>query len=513
LVSVLQVVGTHSEQGAAALQAVDGTAWLELDLSAYSRLNPWCLPESDEQTSGHDAEKQGSNYFEEPFWKEEEDALKELLTTGRSRWVEAGDVENQRPAGTEMSEAHAAVSDAESLGGFQRLMDDDDTELEIRRGEQEHSPQDDIDQEQAEQAERAMVASAIDDWENMAVKPRQPKPTNDADPLKPRPIEWDRRDATRQQQQRPDQDQEHGLRHERKQTSSLRHGDSSRSTPELPASSPHAEQLVEQLQGKWIDGDGARISVSGRTVEIFRSDSQTLGAAGELQNGTTSHWYIEFVERSPDEQEEDLGSGVFHGTITLWFGGSRLLLPHDPAHPKWRLDSSQQIRVWQQAHASTQQQNDSAEMPAGNVSGTKNGQYDRMLPPPPPPSMAMPMPMPTPMPMPMPQSPRGSGSGRTQMRGMPPPAWPANRPDARVPLGTTAVSAHEIALLTTRLRESFGTAGIETETGVDIESLIDAIGDASRAMHALRAAIDLSVGIPDKSAFGRQLRHLRALLT
>ena len=78
----------------------------------------------------------------------------------------------------------------------------------------------------------------------------------------------------------------------------------------------------------------------------------------------------------------------------------------------------------------------------------------------------------------------------------------------RVPLSTTAVSAHEIALLTTRLTESFGTAGIEMETGVDIESLIDAIGDASRAMHALRAAIDMSVGIPDETAFRRQLKHL-----
>jgi hypothetical protein len=48
--------------------------------------------------------------------------------------------------------------------------------------------------------------------------------------------------------------------------------------------------------------------------------------------------------------------------------------------------------------------------------------------------------------------------------------------------------------------------------GVDVEELIDAIGAASRAMHALRAAIDLSVAVPDADAFRRQLKHLRALL-
>ena len=508
LVSTLQAVGTHSEQGAVALQAVGGAAWLEVELLDHS----WCVVESEDTPAGAAGREKSNNDkgVEEPFWKEEEDALKELLSTGRARWVEEGGAENPQHAGEEMPKADTPAPDADGLDALLRSMGGDDGESKIRQEEQEHSPEDDTDKQlAAQQVEREAMAKAIADWESMALKPaQQAQPSDDIEPLRSQLIDWDRDSPkTKRRQQPKKQGRPQGARHEH----SVRHGDSDVSTPAaLPASSQHLEQLVKQLQGKWVDGDGAKITVSGRNIEIFRPDSQPPGIAGEPQNGLTSQWHIDFVERTPEEQEEDLGSGVFHGTSTLWFGGSRLLLPHELTHPRWKLDSSQKIRVWQSVDASVHQRNDAASAYDGIEA---EGQYERMLPPempPPPAAQSMPPKPPTT------HSRTGAAPGHSPMPAMPAmpamPSPPPYRPHVQLPIGTTAVSAHELAELTTRLKDSFGTAQIGSELGVDVEELIDAIGAASRAMHALRAAIDLSVAVPDADAFRRQLKHLRALL-
>lgn len=504
LVSTLQAVGTHSEQGAAALQAVGGAAWLEAELLDHS----WCVVESGE-TLPAAAGRETSKGVEEPFWKEEEDALKELLSTGRARWVEGGGERNLQHAGKELPEADAPALDADGLGALRRSMGDDDGESKIRREEQEHSPEVDTDKQlAAQQAAREVMVKAIADWESMALKrAKQAKPSDDVDPLRSGLIEWDRGSPKTKERQQRKKGRQQSARHEQ----SVRHG----SDVSTPAVSSNLEQIVKQLQGEWVDGDGAKITVSGRNIEIFRPDSQSPGTASEPRNSLTSQWHIDFVERTLQEQEEDLGSGVFHGTSTLWFGGSRLLLPHEPTHPRWKLDSSQKIRVWQSVDASVQQRSDAASAYDGIAA---KGQYERMLPPemppPPPPIQSMPprasliqrVP-------PTPHSPTGAAPGNWPMPAMPAmPSAPPHRPHVQLPIGTTAVSAHELAALTTRLKDSFGTVQIGTELDVDIERLIDAIGDASRAMHALRAAIDLSVAVPDTDAFRRQLKHLRALL-
>ena len=183
------------------------------------------------------------------------------------------------------------------------------------------------------------------------------------------------------------------------------------------------------------------------------------------------------MEREFEEMEEDLMSGVFHGTETLWFGGSTLLLPHDEKAPRWRMESGE-VRTWR---------------PVGGQEPVDGPPPQQPGPPPHMPPMPPPLP-PMPPPMPPPQMPPMSG-------GQP---WPT--PAA---LGLTAVSADEIGALTTRLAQ-LGSAG--ASDGVGLAKLVDAVGDASRAMHALRTAIDLSAGMPDDESFRRQLRTLQALL-
>jgi hypothetical protein len=200
-------------------------------------------------------------------------------------------------------------------------------------------------------------------------------------------------------------------------------------------------------------------------------------------------------------------------TETLWFGGSRLLLPHSPAAPRWQLESSGEVRTWSAGAAQPQpQQGSSRDGPGGGMGAGGGGApwpqpWPQMPQMPEMPQMAeMPqMPPPGGMPTPTPMMPPPAGTTAWA-----PPAPAAVPAGLQLPVGTTAVSAAEVAALTSRLTQlqSLSSSGSSSSGGVDVERLIDAIADAMRAVHSLRAVLDLSIGLPDAG----EKAHLNSFL-
>ena len=191
-VTVLQAVGMHSEHGMAAVEAAGAEAWMEAEVGRdpWGALPPAATSESDAASSsgavGEADESPGDlkkEVEEEDFWKVEEQALKDLIENGTTRWTEADSPPPPMPppSSEDPSSGPGGLPDVD-------MEDDPFSALLSAMGEgeknEEESPSDgspeEEEQEQEEEteeqrvareelAEREQVAQAIDVWEEAAL--------------------------------------------------------------------------------------------------------------------------------------------------------------------------------------------------------------------------------------------------------------------------------------------------------------------------------------------------------